>query len=161
VVNIFLPHTLIVLLHQMLACAYLASGEGRMCVQPTPQTGRDAYLGRRLMTCKIVATPRIGETDTTVFAFFGAEYVGNEKVHFDIHGGVRITLDFSPWLRADRDGRQHAVALEPGLIDRLVQYEARLREKYAGAGGGYTQDYSAPHPVPDPSAGTLDDDLCF
>lgn len=41
------------------------------------------------------------------------------------HDGYQI------WLGVDRNGRQERVALEPAVFAALVQYEQKLRMKYA------------------------------
>jgi hypothetical protein len=39
------------------------------------------------------------------------------------HDGYQI------WLRTERDGRIHEIALEPGLPDALTAYERRIRSQ--------------------------------
>ena len=51
------------------------------------------------------------------------EYLGDGL--YACHDGYNI------WLSTERDGREHAVALEPEVIAALNDYVARLRTRYA------------------------------
>src|ERR1700679_1861472 len=66
-----------------------------MCVQPTPQTGRDAHLGRRLMTCEIVADVKVANEALRVYAHFGETYPSTVAVS-TYGSAVRTITSFTP-----------------------------------------------------------------
>ena len=53
-----------------------------------------------------------------------------------IGDGVYVTHDgYQVWLRAEFDGFEHSIALEPGLPERVAQYERDIRKKYSTGSG--------------------------
>jgi hypothetical protein len=46
------------------------------------------------------------------------------------HDGYHI------WLRTERDGREHLIALEPYVLTALAEYRARLAAQYSGRQAG-------------------------
>lgn len=50
-----------------------------------------------------------------------------------IGDGVYASFDgYQIWLRTDRDGVQHRIALEPSVFNELVLYANALRRREAG-----------------------------
>lgn len=48
-----------------------------------------------------------------------------------IGDGVYAWTDgYQIWLKADRDGQEHLIALEPATFAALIRYEARLHELF-------------------------------
>ena len=46
-------------------------------------------------------------------------------------GVMHLTTAIRFWVRAERDGMEHSIAFEPGLIARLVKYERDIHQQYA------------------------------
>ena len=59
----------------------------------------------------------------------------SEKMHQEYIGdGVYAWTDgYHIWLKADRDGQEHTIALEMPVFEALVAYEGRLRKMYEAA----------------------------
>ena len=55
--------------------------------------------------------------------------------------GVYASHDgYNIWVRAERNGFEHAVAFEPGLIRLLVRYEQDILRKYSSSHGESGED---------------------
>lgn len=51
-----------------------------------------------------------------------------------IGDGVYASHDgYQIWVRAERDGRQHEIALEPHVLAALFEYNAYLKAKFRGS----------------------------